>query len=247
MGAFLAVEFLVHHLFHLVTGAEPACPGPLGIVIKGFIHVGGGWIVACGDIAVMHQPMRRCMVADQHRNVDPHAQLEQTPVAVVDQFMGIGVADLPEIKSSGQKQQDRTEPAQARDTGQPQHHHQQQQEMGGSKGDAQLVGGGKFLAVNRRHDHRRPFIQHKGEQRQIAQRQQSPPTAKQRRQQQQWHRHQSGKGETRHGIGHVTSPSREKVLGRRGKIPTFLGQSCGKLLSLAGSGGAGLSICAAAY
>ncbi len=84
-----------------VALAETADPGARPEVVEAFAGARGVGVGVGGGEAVVNLAMRRGVMAEQQRDVDPFAEGEEDAVGAVDQLVGVGVRHLPEEQRSG--------------------------------------------------------------------------------------------------------------------------------------------------
>jgi hypothetical protein len=80
----------------LQSGAETSDPGPRQVAPEAFAKARRVGVLWRGDEPVMHQTMRRDVVAEAHGHVDERPEPGAEPILPVDQLMRVGVADLPD-------------------------------------------------------------------------------------------------------------------------------------------------------
>lgn len=126
-------------------GAEG--PGP-GIDEKAVIaapEFRGIGVLGAGGVAVVDQQMRRCVVAEEHRDVDPAPEQDRQAAAGMDQLVRVGIADLPEVEARRGKGRRPCGGADAGCAGQRRDHRAQKREMRDGQHDVQAVCVGEIL------------------------------------------------------------------------------------------------------
>ncbi len=129
---------------------EAADPGARGKAVEPHPLGRGIRVVIGGDGAVMHQPMRAGVLAEQHRGVIGRAQPEQPAVAAVDQLMRRRMRHLPQPEAAAQKHQ---HPLAARKAGRPRNgpgRQRQKRQRRQADGGQKQVRAGKLPVVPRR-------------------------------------------------------------------------------------------------
>ena len=105
---------------------KTAGPGPHGIPVKPFARPRGVRIPRRGDMAVMHQPVRRGVMAKEQRHIDRHPEAACQPPRLVDQLMRRRMRHLPKPQPRREKQRDPAAHAQRIARHSPDHQRQQQ-------------------------------------------------------------------------------------------------------------------------
>ncbi|MPL84442.1 hypothetical protein SDC9_30407 [bioreactor metagenome] len=212
----LGRKALAPGLFHLPAGNEGAGPGLRREGPEAFAEHGAVRVVAGGDEAVVHQPVRRGVMAVKQRDIDPFAQHEEPLVGAVDELVRVRVRHLPEEQPAGEEERDAGRDRQTRHPGECRDAQKQQPEMRDRQRHRQPVGGGKLAALGRvRGGARDQPVKGVDQPADPGDGQPGPDPAEQRAEHDQWHRREGHCGEDI-DPGHG-APDRAQPLRKSGK------------------------------
>lgn len=126
--------------------AESAYRGAGQIAPEAHPPAGGGGVLRCGDMAVMHQAVAGGVMADQHPGIDEDAQTDVAAGRAVDELMRGGVGDLAQPEARGEEEGGFFRKPQTV-AGGPGDGERRQCEGDETEKQEKAVGGGEFCAV----------------------------------------------------------------------------------------------------
>ena len=185
---------------------ETARPGARGKAVEPLARAGAVRVLVAGDMAVVDQPVRAGVLAEQKRHIDRRTQPEQLAPRAMNQLMRGGMGDLAQPEAGGEKQE-RSLPGRKRaGSGNGPGRKRQDAQRADAHRYQKDVGGGKLVPLGRARGERDQLVEDDRQHRHVKEGRPEPDPAQPRPEEQERQGQQGGKREAdqRQGSGRMS-------------------------------------------